>query len=126
MILLNTFIPSSLIISLELVKLVNSMFIRWDVRMQHGADEDTGEVRRAEPRTTTVCEELGQVSRSAGQWSRLRVDKSVDRWVSAMVGQLPNQPTSQPANRQASQPVSLPASQPTSHRSRQPASQPVI
>ena len=69
MILLNTFVPSSLIITLEVVKAVFALFVLWDVRMQHwrpARDADDGsttlKLRKALPRTTALTEELGQVN----------------------------------------------------------------
>ncbi|KAL4660728.1 putative phospholipid-transporting ATPase IM isoform X1 [Arapaima gigas] len=55
-IILNTVVPISLYVSMEVIRLGHSYFINWDRRMYH-AQRDTP----AEARTTTLNEELGQV-----------------------------------------------------------------
>ncbi|TWW76011.1 Phospholipid-transporting ATPase ID [Takifugu flavidus] len=55
-IILNTVVPISLYVSMEILRLGHSYFINWDRRMYH-AKTDTP----AEARTTTLNEELGQV-----------------------------------------------------------------
>ncbi|OQS05352.1 P-type ATPase (P-ATPase) Superfamily [Thraustotheca clavata] len=54
-VLLNTFIPSSLVVSVELIKAIHSKFIVWDLQMR----SDTGE--GAVANTPALMEELGQV-----------------------------------------------------------------
>ncbi|CAG8453338.1 21856_t:CDS:2 [Cetraspora pellucida] len=56
-ILFNTMIPISLYVTMEIVKLVQVYFINKDINMYH-AENDTP----AEARTSTINEELGQVS----------------------------------------------------------------
>ncbi|XP_056307236.1 phospholipid-transporting ATPase ID-like [Danio aesculapii] len=55
-IILNTVVPISLYVSVEVLRLGHSYFINWDRRMYYGR-KDTP----AEARTTTLNEELGQV-----------------------------------------------------------------
>ncbi|XP_068579352.1 probable phospholipid-transporting ATPase IM [Cebidichthys violaceus] len=55
-IILNTVVPISLYVSVEVLRLGHSYFINWDQRMYH-SQTDTA----AEARTTTLTEELGQV-----------------------------------------------------------------
>ncbi|XP_063051146.1 probable phospholipid-transporting ATPase IM [Engraulis encrasicolus] len=55
-IILNTVVPISLYVSVEIIRLGNSFFIEWDRKMYH-ARSDTP----AEARTTTLNEELGQI-----------------------------------------------------------------
>ena len=56
MILLNTLIPISLYVNVELLKLVVSFWINWDVMMYHqGADKS------ANVNNTAITEELGQI-----------------------------------------------------------------
>uniref|UniRef100_A0A8C9VF32 Phospholipid-transporting ATPase n=1 Tax=Scleropages formosus TaxID=113540 RepID=A0A8C9VF32_SCLFO len=55
-IILNTVVPISLYVSVEVIRLGHSYFINWDRRM-YQAQRDTP----AEARTTTLNEELGQV-----------------------------------------------------------------
>ncbi|KAJ8398267.1 hypothetical protein AAFF_G00428370 [Aldrovandia affinis] len=55
-IILNTVVPISLYVSVEVIRLGHSYFINWDRRMYYGR-RDTP----AEARTTTLNEELGQV-----------------------------------------------------------------
>ncbi|KAL2091895.1 hypothetical protein ACEWY4_011693 [Coilia grayii] len=55
-IILNTVVPISLYVSVEIIRLGNSFFIEWDSKMYH-AGSDTP----AEARTTTLNEELGQI-----------------------------------------------------------------
>ncbi|KAK5867217.1 hypothetical protein PBY51_011730 [Eleginops maclovinus] len=55
-IILNTVMPISLYVSVEVLRLGHSYFINWDQRMYH-SQTDTA----AEARTTTLNEELGQV-----------------------------------------------------------------
>ncbi|XP_053727636.1 phospholipid-transporting ATPase ID-like [Synchiropus splendidus] len=55
-IILNTVVPISLYVSVEIIRLGNSFYIEWDRRMYH-APNDTP----AEARTTTLNEELGQI-----------------------------------------------------------------
>nr|XP_019934833.1 PREDICTED: probable phospholipid-transporting ATPase IM [Paralichthys olivaceus] len=53
---LNTVVPISLYVSVEVLRLGHSFFINWDHRMYHGQTNTA-----AEARTTTLNEELGQV-----------------------------------------------------------------
>ncbi|KAK2911066.1 hypothetical protein QQF64_026704 [Cirrhinus molitorella] len=55
-IILNTVVPISLYVSMEVIRLGNSYYINWDRSMYH-ARTDTP----AEARTTTLNEELGQI-----------------------------------------------------------------
>ncbi|XP_069379069.1 phospholipid-transporting ATPase ID-like isoform X2 [Paralichthys olivaceus] len=55
-IILNTVVPISLYVSVEIIRLGNSFYIDWDRKMYH-AHNDTP----AEARTTTLNEELGQI-----------------------------------------------------------------
>uniref|UniRef100_A0A8C2ID72 Phospholipid-transporting ATPase n=1 Tax=Cyprinus carpio TaxID=7962 RepID=A0A8C2ID72_CYPCA len=55
-IILNTVVPISLYVSMEVIRLGNSYYINWDRTMYH-AGSDTP----AEARTTTLNEELGQI-----------------------------------------------------------------
>uniref|UniRef100_A0A6Q2ZAC5 Phospholipid-transporting ATPase n=1 Tax=Esox lucius TaxID=8010 RepID=A0A6Q2ZAC5_ESOLU len=55
-IILNTVVPISLYVSMEVIRLGNSFYIDWDRNMYH-AHSDTP----AEARTTTLNEELGQI-----------------------------------------------------------------
>uniref|UniRef100_A0A671W2Y3 Phospholipid-transporting ATPase n=1 Tax=Sparus aurata TaxID=8175 RepID=A0A671W2Y3_SPAAU len=55
-IILNTVVPISLYVSVEVLRLGHSYFINWDRKMYH-SQTDTA----AEARTTTLNEELGQV-----------------------------------------------------------------
>ncbi|XP_016143798.1 phospholipid-transporting ATPase ID-like [Sinocyclocheilus grahami] len=55
-IILNTVVPISLYVSMEVIRLGNSYYINWDRNMYH-ARTDTP----AEARTTTLNEELGQI-----------------------------------------------------------------
>ncbi|KAM4554253.1 phospholipid-transporting ATPase ID [Fundulus diaphanus] len=55
-IILNTVVPISLYVSVEVLRLGHSFFINWDRKMYH-SQTDTS----AEARTTTLNEELGQV-----------------------------------------------------------------
>uniref|UniRef100_A0A672JEA8 Phospholipid-transporting ATPase n=1 Tax=Salarias fasciatus TaxID=181472 RepID=A0A672JEA8_SALFA len=55
-IILNTVVPISLYVSVELIRLGNSFYIEWDRKMYY-ARNDTP----AEARTTTLNEELGQI-----------------------------------------------------------------
>ncbi|XP_062869728.1 phospholipid-transporting ATPase ID [Trichomycterus rosablanca] len=55
-IILNTVVPISLYVSVEILRLGNSYFIDWDRKMYH-AKSDTP----AQARTTTLNEELGQI-----------------------------------------------------------------
>ncbi|XP_056157742.1 phospholipid-transporting ATPase ID isoform X1 [Lampris incognitus] len=55
-IILNTVVPISLYVSVEIIRLGNSFYIDWDRKMYH-AHSDTP----AEARTTTLNEELGQI-----------------------------------------------------------------
>ncbi|TRY55627.1 hypothetical protein DNTS_008832 [Danionella cerebrum] len=55
-IILNTVVPISLYVSMEVIRLGNSYYINWDRNMYH-ARSDTP----AEARTTTLNEELGQI-----------------------------------------------------------------
>ncbi|XP_039988198.1 probable phospholipid-transporting ATPase IM [Xiphias gladius] len=55
-IILNTVVPISLYVSVEVLRLCHSYFINWDRKMYH-SQTDTA----AEARTTTLNEELGQV-----------------------------------------------------------------
>uniref|UniRef100_A0AAY5ES70 Phospholipid-transporting ATPase n=1 Tax=Electrophorus electricus TaxID=8005 RepID=A0AAY5ES70_ELEEL len=55
-IILNTVVPISLYVSMEVIRLGNSYYINWDRLMFH-----TGSGTAAEARTTTLNEELGQI-----------------------------------------------------------------
>ncbi|XP_069482895.1 phospholipid-transporting ATPase ID-like [Ambystoma mexicanum] len=55
-IILNTVVPISLYVSVEIIRLGNSFYINWDRKMYY-AKKDTP----AEARTTTLNEELGQI-----------------------------------------------------------------
>ncbi|KAK7934470.1 hypothetical protein WMY93_005366 [Mugilogobius chulae] len=55
-IILNTVVPISLYVSVEIIRLGNSFYIEWDRKMYY-AKNDTP----AEARTTTLNEELGQI-----------------------------------------------------------------
>uniref|UniRef100_A0A2S2QFH4 Phospholipid-transporting ATPase n=1 Tax=Sipha flava TaxID=143950 RepID=A0A2S2QFH4_9HEMI len=55
-IVLNTLVPISLYVSVEVVRFVQSFFINWDQKMY---DKQSGTAARA--RTTTLNEELGQI-----------------------------------------------------------------
>ncbi|XP_067667224.1 phospholipid-transporting ATPase ID-like isoform X2 [Haliotis asinina] len=56
LIILNTVVPISLYVSVEIIRLVNSLWINWDVKMYFDK-KDTP----AKARTTTLNEELGQI-----------------------------------------------------------------
>ena len=58
--LLNTFLPISLIVSLEVCKVVQSGFIMTDVKMV--TREPKGQARSASVFQTNIIEELGQIS----------------------------------------------------------------
>nr|XP_013010169.1 probable phospholipid-transporting ATPase IM isoform X2 [Cavia porcellus] len=55
-IILNTVVPISLYVSMEVIRLVHSYFINWDRKMYY-----PGKAAPAEARTTTLNEELGQI-----------------------------------------------------------------
>ncbi|ESO89585.1 hypothetical protein LOTGIDRAFT_124920, partial [Lottia gigantea] len=55
-IILNTVVPISLYVSVEIIRLVNSLWINWDVKLYY-EKKDTP----AKARTTTLNEELGQI-----------------------------------------------------------------
>uniref|UniRef100_A0A8C1K120 Phospholipid-transporting ATPase n=1 Tax=Cyprinus carpio TaxID=7962 RepID=A0A8C1K120_CYPCA len=55
-IILNTMVPISLYVSVEVIRLGQSKFINWDLQMYY-ADKDTP----AKARTTTLNEQLGQI-----------------------------------------------------------------
>ncbi|XP_041917546.1 probable phospholipid-transporting ATPase IM [Alosa sapidissima] len=55
-IILNTVVPISLYVSMEIIRLMQSYFISWDMGMYH-----SGQDMPAEARTTTLTEQLGQV-----------------------------------------------------------------
>ncbi|CAG5125541.1 unnamed protein product, partial [Candidula unifasciata] len=55
-IILNTVVPISLYVSVEIIRLAHSLWINWDVKMYY-AKKDTP----AKARTTTLNEELGQI-----------------------------------------------------------------
>ncbi|XP_029009045.1 probable phospholipid-transporting ATPase IM isoform X2 [Betta splendens] len=55
-IILNTVVPISLYVSMEVLRLGHSYFINWDGKMYHRRTDTA-----AEARTTTLSEELGQV-----------------------------------------------------------------
>ncbi|XP_059398212.1 phospholipid-transporting ATPase IC-like [Carassius carassius] len=55
-IILNTMVPISLYVSVEVIRLGQSRFINWDLQMYY-ADKDTP----AKARTTTLNEQLGQI-----------------------------------------------------------------
>ncbi|XP_050400643.1 phospholipid-transporting ATPase ID isoform X2 [Patella vulgata] len=55
-IILNTVVPISLYVSVEIIRLVNSLWINWDVKLYYDK-KDTP----AKARTTTLNEELGQI-----------------------------------------------------------------
>nr|XP_057927431.1 probable phospholipid-transporting ATPase IM isoform X2 [Doryrhamphus excisus]XP_057927432.1 probable phospholipid-transporting ATPase IM isoform X2 [Doryrhamphus excisus] len=56
LIILNTVVPISLYVSVEIIRLGNSFYIDWDRKMYHGRSDTP-----AEARTTTLNEELGQI-----------------------------------------------------------------
>ncbi|XP_004835485.1 probable phospholipid-transporting ATPase IM isoform X2 [Heterocephalus glaber] len=55
-IILNTVVPISLYVSMEVIRLGHSYFINWDRKMYY-----SGKAAPAEARTTTLNEELGQI-----------------------------------------------------------------
>uniref|UniRef100_A0AAQ4P7E0 Phospholipid-transporting ATPase n=1 Tax=Gasterosteus aculeatus aculeatus TaxID=481459 RepID=A0AAQ4P7E0_GASAC len=55
-IILNTVVPISLYVSVEIIRLGNSFYIDWDRKMYHPRNDTP-----AEARTTTLNEELGQI-----------------------------------------------------------------
>uniref|UniRef100_S4RDT0 Phospholipid-transporting ATPase n=1 Tax=Petromyzon marinus TaxID=7757 RepID=S4RDT0_PETMA len=55
-IILNTVVPISLYVSVEVIRLGHSYFINWDRKMYYGKRDTPAEVR-----TTTLNEELGQI-----------------------------------------------------------------
>ncbi|KAM9645822.1 putative phospholipid-transporting ATPase IM [Trichechus inunguis] len=55
-IILNTVVPISLYVSVEIIRLGHSYFINWDRKMYY-----SGKATPAEARTTTLNEELGQI-----------------------------------------------------------------
>ncbi|XP_012584277.1 PREDICTED: probable phospholipid-transporting ATPase IM isoform X2 [Condylura cristata] len=55
-IILNTVVPISLYVSMEVIRLGHSYFINWDQKMYY-----SGKATPAEVRTTTLNEELGQI-----------------------------------------------------------------
>ncbi|XP_028916802.1 phospholipid-transporting ATPase IC [Ornithorhynchus anatinus] len=55
-IVLNTMVPISLYVSVEIIRLGQSYFINWDLQMYY-PEKDTG----AKARTTTLNEQLGQI-----------------------------------------------------------------
>uniref|UniRef100_A0A1A8FKH8 Phospholipid-transporting ATPase n=4 Tax=Nothobranchius korthausae TaxID=1143690 RepID=A0A1A8FKH8_9TELE len=55
-IILNTVVPISLYVSVEVLRLGHSFFINWDQKIYHDQTDTS-----AEARTTTLTEELGQV-----------------------------------------------------------------
>nr|XP_049593783.1 probable phospholipid-transporting ATPase IM isoform X3 [Syngnathus scovelli] len=55
-ILLNTVVPMSLFVSVEIIRLVNSFYIDWDRKMYYPKSDTPAQVR-----TTTLNEELGQI-----------------------------------------------------------------
>ncbi|XP_060055211.1 phospholipid-transporting ATPase FetA-like isoform X2 [Erinaceus europaeus] len=56
-IILNTMVPISLYVSVEVIRLGNSCFINWDQKMYYAPKD-----MPAEARTTTLNEELGQIT----------------------------------------------------------------
>ena len=56
LVILNTFVPISLYVSVEVIRLGQSFFINWDRKMYY-APNDVPAVAR----TTTLNEELGQI-----------------------------------------------------------------
>ena len=68
-ILLNTFIPASLVVSIEVVKVFHALFINWDLQMFHGFDDPPAggksqkrRPKRASAKSMTLQEELGQIT----------------------------------------------------------------
>lgn len=55
-IILNTVVPISLYVSVEVIRLLQSFLINWDLKMYHEASNTP-----AKARTTTLNEELGQI-----------------------------------------------------------------
>lgn len=53
---MNTLVPISLYVSVEIIRLAQSWLVNWDVKIYH-EETDTPAVAR----TTTLNEELGQV-----------------------------------------------------------------
>lgn len=57
LLLLNEFVPISMYVTLELVKVVQCLYVNWDIHMFY---HDTNTLARA--RASGLTEELGQVS----------------------------------------------------------------
>lgn len=55
-IVLNTVVPISLYVSVEVIRFCHSLWINWDEKMYHPAND-----KAAKARTTTLNEELGQI-----------------------------------------------------------------
>lgn len=55
-IVLNTVVPISLYVSVEVIRFCHSLWINWDEKMYHAATD-----KPAKARTTTLNEELGQI-----------------------------------------------------------------
>ena len=60
-ILLNSLIPASLIVTMEIVKVVHAGFIGWDHKLVHGYDKKEKKWKCAEAHTSTLNEGLGQI-----------------------------------------------------------------
>ena len=60
-ILLNSLIPASLIVTMEIVKVVHASFINWDHVLVKSFDKKEAKWRRAEARTSALNEGLGQI-----------------------------------------------------------------
>ena len=75
-VLLNTFIPASLVVTVEFVKVVHALFINWDLKMFHGWELSavTGKPKplRAAAKAMTLQEELGQITHVFSDKVRLK------------------------------------------------------
>ena len=60
-ILLNSLIPASLIVTMEIVKVAHASFIGWDAELVHGYDKKEKKWKCAEAHTSTLNEGLGQI-----------------------------------------------------------------
>jgi phospholipid-translocating P-type ATPase (flippase) len=60
-ILLNSLIPASLIVTMEIVKVVHASFINWDHDLVKRYDAKEAKWRKAEAHTSTLNEGLGQI-----------------------------------------------------------------
>lgn len=60
-ILLNSLIPASLIVTMEVVKVAHASFISWDIALVHSYDKKEKKWMCAEAHTSTLNEGLGQI-----------------------------------------------------------------